>query len=239
MVSMPQLVCCNQVSAGRCQELLLPVYQIGSPVFQLLIVYVLFLVFHPSRSRSADEHHVKAIVQDSIEILHEAQPSPPTTRFARLWDWLNRHEFALSLLGFITYILVALIVFSAIGLYIDLVDGDNSSQAIFYARVMAFLAVALNIAQWAPQIWVTARNRHVGSLSIIMLALQTPGGLLIVFYNAFIDPSDWSTWLPFIFSASMQFILLVMCIAFTYRDWKKRKAVEGVTETAPLLPNRG
>lgn len=70
-----------------------------------------------------------------------------------------------------------------------------------------------------------------------MLALQTPGGLLIVFYNSLIDPSDWSTWLPFIFSSSMQLILLILCLVFTYRDRQREKAVAEALKEGNVLPH--
>lgn len=154
MVSMPDLVCCSVVSAGTCGDLLLPVFQIGSPVFQLLIVYVLFLVFHPSRM--AVEVALQTAVQktEDVEVLSSSSSSGEPKFFSRIGAWVAKHEFGISLLGFIFYIFLALIIFSAIGLYIDLTDGDSSSSARFYARVMGFVAVALNIAQWAPQIWV-------------------------------------------------------------------------------------
>ncbi len=73
---------------------------------------------------------------------------------------------------------------------------------------------------------------------LIMLLLQTPGGLLIVVYNAFIVPSDWSTWLPFVFSSFQQLILVIICFVFMCRERRARRVIAvdvSDDETSALL----
>jgi hypothetical protein len=52
-----------------------------------------------------------------------------------------------------------------------------------------------------------------------MLLMQMPGSLSTVFFQAFIDGADFSTWGPYLVSAIEQAILVIMCMAFWCKNW--------------------
>lgn len=95
------------------------------------------------------------------------------------------------------------------------------------ANVLGVLAGALAAVQYLPQIWTTWRLQHVGSLSIPMMCIQTPGGFVFAAsLAARLGPSGWSTWAVYLVLAVLQGVLLIMGLSFEYRDWKARQALQ-------------
>ncbi len=81
----------------------------------------------------------------------------------------------------------------------------------------------LVVVQWTPQLYQTYKTRQVGSLSLLMLAIQVPGAFLVVIFQA-ISGADWTTvsvcacaklmgkWVPYVFGALEQIALMVLII---------------------------
>lgn len=77
------------------------------------------------------------------------------------------------------------------------------------------MGAILAAIQYLPQIWTTYRLKHVGSLSIPMMCIQTPGGLLFAgSLFARLGWAGWSTWTIYLLTAGMQGTLLFMGISF-------------------------
>lgn len=88
-----------------------------------------------------------------------------------------------------------------------------NSWAIFNG----ILAAGLAAIQYIPQITMTYHLKHVGSLSIPMMCIQTPGGLLFTASLAVrLGWAGWSTWGIFLLSALMQGILLSMALYYVF-----------------------
>lgn len=85
----------------------------------------------------------------------------------------------------------------------------------FWANFLGVMAAALAAIQYVPQIWTTYHLKHVGSLSIPMMCIQTPGGFLFA-ANLFmrLGVEGWSTWGIFLLTATMQGCLLAMAIYY-------------------------
>lgn len=79
------------------------------------------------------------------------------------------------------------------------------------------------VVQWGPQIWLTWKLQEVGSLSIVMLCLQLPGDLVLVYVLAVVQKTNWTTILAYAVTAVEFAILLAMCIWFTVRDRVRRQ----------------
>lgn len=84
-----------------------------------------------------------------------------------------------------------------------------------WANILGVMAAMLAAVQYLPQIWTTWRIKHVGSLSIPMMCIQTPGGVIfaISLYSR-LGLRGWSTWGIFVLSALMQGSLLAMAMYF-------------------------
>ena len=86
-----------------------------------------------------------------------------------------------------------------------------------YADVSGIVSLIFQIVQYFPQLWTTYRIREPGTLSIPSMIIQVPG----TFYWAYSlydeANSKWSSYLPFFAAASLQGILLLMCIFYRWR----------------------
>jgi hypothetical protein len=84
-----------------------------------------------------------------------------------------------------------------------------------WANFLGVMAAVLAAIQYLPQIWTTYRLKHVGSLSIPMMCIQTPGGLLFAAsLFARLGTEGWSTWVIYLLSAGMQGTILGMAIYY-------------------------
>ncbi|GAA5933261.1 hypothetical protein JCM3775_002589 [Rhodotorula graminis] len=103
-----------------------------------------------------------------------------------------------------------------------------------WATTLGLVAVALGCAQYAPQLVLTARRRLVGSLSIPMMALQTPGSFVFVYTLAVRPGVNFSGWATYFVTGVLQGTLLVLCLLFKRRqarlgvdDWGKSVGPDG------------
>jgi hypothetical protein len=92
-----------------------------------------------------------------------------------------------------------------------------------YAHTLGILAAVLASIQYLPQIWTTWKLKAVGSLSIPMMCIQTPGSFLwAASLAARYGWEGWSIWGLFMVTGLLQGILLVMGSVFEYRNWKRK-----------------
>lgn len=86
-----------------------------------------------------------------------------------------------------------------------------------WANVLGVTSAVLAAIQYIPQIWTTYRLKHAGSLSILMMCIQTPGGFLFAAsLGARLGWGGWSSWGVYVLTAIMQGILLVMAIRYEW-----------------------
>ncbi|KAH7369194.1 PQ loop repeat protein [Plectosphaerella cucumerina] len=102
------------------------------------------------------------------------------------------------------------------------------SHLNFWANLLGVMAGALAAVQYVPQIWTTYHLKHVGSLSIPMMCMQTPGGFLLA-GNQFLALgwAGWSNWGIFLLTATMQGCLLAMAIYYELRASQPDESDEG------------
>jgi len=90
------------------------------------------------------------------------------------------------------------------------------------------MAAILAAVQYFPQIWTTYTLRHVGSLSIPMMCIQTPGGFLFAgSLAARLGIEGWSTWGVYLVTACLQGVLLAMAIYFEVQARRGKQASYG------------
>ncbi|GAA5941836.1 PQ-loop repeat-containing protein [Sporobolomyces koalae] len=112
-----------------------------------------------------------------------------------------------------------------------------------WATTLGLLSVALGCCQYAPQLVHTARNKVVGSLSIPMMLLQTPGSFVFVYTLAIRPGVNFTGWAPYFVTGVLQGTLLVLCLIFKRRqarlgldDWgNKAGSTEQAHERSRLL----
>jgi len=99
----------------------------------------------------------------------------------------------------------------------------SSSVLVQYAAALGWISAACIIIQYSPQIYTTLKMKSAGSLSVLMLLLQMPGALIIIFFQGVLNGASYTTWAPYVFQAIQQLILIVICIVYYVRERQKKK----------------
>jgi len=106
----------------------------------------------------------------------------------------------------------------------------TSKVLIGYAQALGTTSSIMMVLEWAPQIYTTWKMKSPGSLSVLMLLIQIPGSLLVIYFQAILNEADFTTWAPYFFQCVEQGILVAMCLIF----WIRSKQNRGL-EKRPLL----
>ncbi|ORY65179.1 ATP synthase F0 [Pseudomassariella vexata] len=197
--------CCKEVSPFECAAGLLGIAQIGVQWICFGIILVLFLVFFRREDADVDE--------DELEL----DPDQPTWRTA---------------IGVAVLCLVH-------GLFVVIISASFALGAPDYlgawANVLGIMSAALAAIQYLPQIWITYKLKHAGSLSIPMMCVQTPGGFLFAgSLAARLGWAGWSSWGVYVLTAVMQGIVLTMAIGY---EWPSHQA-RSLTPERPAYSRR-
>jgi hypothetical protein len=93
-----------------------------------------------------------------------------------------------------------------------------------WANILGITATVLAAIQYLPQIWMTWHLGHVGSLSIPMMLIQTPGSFVWSgSLAARLGIEGWSTWGVFLVTGCLQGCLLGMGIYFEVLAMRSRQ----------------
>lgn len=119
-----------------------------------------------------------------------------------------------------------------------------SPQLIAWANFLGIQSTILASLQYIPQLYTTWTLKHVGSLSIPMMCIQTPGSFIWAISLASREGTKWSSWVTYVVTGCLQGGLLVMCIMWEIKSRREGKKVasangstEGEEERRPLLGN--
>lgn len=97
-----------------------------------------------------------------------------------------------------------------------------------WANILGIMATVLAAIQYLPQIWTTYSLGHVGSLSIPMMLIQTPGSFVWAgSLAARLGIEGWSTWGVYLVTGCLQGCLLVMGICFEVKARRVRQIAGG------------
>ncbi|KAF3941832.1 hypothetical protein ABW19_dt0209926 [Dactylella cylindrospora] len=86
-----------------------------------------------------------------------------------------------------------------------------------WTSFLGIQSTVLASIQYIPQIWTTYKLKAVGSLSIPMMCLQTPGSFVWAYSLATREGTDWSSWIVYCVTGILQGSLLIMAIIFERR----------------------
>jgi hypothetical protein len=89
-----------------------------------------------------------------------------------------------------------------------------------WATFLGITSAILAAVQYAPQLFYTYHMKLVGALSIPMMMIQTPGGILMVTSIVLRPGTNWTSWISFAAAAILQGCLLTMCIFWKIRQRK-------------------
>ena len=107
-----------------------------------------------------------------------------------------------------------------------------------WANILGITATVLAAIQYLPQIWMTWHLGHVGSLSIPMMLIQTPGSFVWSgSLAARLGIEGWSTWGVFLVTGCLQGCLLCMGIYFEVQARRGKQSTEGEAVSLPQKTN--
>ncbi|GAA5992488.1 hypothetical protein JCM10908_000845 [Rhodotorula pacifica] len=100
-----------------------------------------------------------------------------------------------------------------------------------WATTVGLMSVVLACVQYTPQLVHTYQRKLVGSLSIPMMLIQTPGSFVFVYTLAIRPNVDVTGWLTYFITGLLQGYLLVLCLLY-----KRRQRALGVDDWGNALP---
>ena len=131
----------------------------------------------------------------------------------------KRQENQIKREKFFTRLMNILLVICSLALIITFfvsfgISGPLSRFTVSYGKVLGTVATVIVFIQYLPQMITTFRLKDPGSLSIVMLLIQAPGGTANALFLWLGQHDDWTTWISYLVAAMEQFILLGMCIFY-------------------------
>jgi len=183
--------CCKEISGLACFAGLLGILQVAVQWSSFFIILILFIVYFPRAS----------------------SPASPTSPSAKPLATDSLFSYRTAVL--VTIICVVHAVIIVITSIFIVVTQPSHLQA--WANVLGIMAAVLTSIQYFPQIYTTFRLRRVGSLSIPMMCIQTPGSIVwAASLAARLGTEGWSTWGVYVVTAVLQGSLLAMSVYFEY-----------------------
>jgi uncharacterized protein with PQ loop repeat len=184
---------------------------------------LLYLVFFPYDTAAEQEEDLTASITSLTA-------TPPTNS--------RRDPLIVGASIFITLFLVALISVALVFAF------PHHTQ--IWADILGSVSGILGMIQYLPQINYTWKVQDVKSLSITTLSVQAPGSFLFALSLALrVGLQGWSTWVVYVITGSLQFVLLGMAFTFAHRNRQERKVTspviseaESVNEQTALLGDR-
>ncbi|KAG6380064.1 hypothetical protein JVT61DRAFT_8146 [Boletus reticuloceps] len=144
---------------------------------------------------------------------------------------LKASEWRLSVIvSWIVFLHLAIITLTTFVLLVDSPPSPDPTvpyppQITLWATFLGVTSGLLAAVQYAPQIIRTYHLKLVGALSIPMMVMQSPGGIVMAISIAIRPGTDWTSWMMYAVSAVMQACLLIMCFA-----WKIRQRRLGIDD---------
>jgi len=213
------LQCCSRIGPLPCLSSIGAIIQLSLQWFLFSTIFVLFLIYYPK--------HLKFI---RVSVTPDNLPIPTGLRteewrLAVALAWVTISHFSLSLLYTVFLIATAN----------PAPDGKLPTQQMkSWATVLGVTAATLAAIQYMPQLVKTYKAKVVGALSIPMMCVQTPGGVIMVISIALREGTNWTSWIVFAVAAAMQGSLLVMC--FIWKVRQKRLGIDDFGVTHSQLP---
>ena len=133
-----------------------------------------------------------------------------------------------------TCLIHAIFVF-ILSIYFIRVSPDNLQA---WANFLGVFATVLASIQYFPQIYTTYMLKRVGSLSIPMMCIQTPGSFVwAASLSARLGKQGWSAWGVYLVTGCLQGTLLFMAIYFELRERSHRKEEDATIVTSSHQPS--
>jgi len=207
----PVVQCCRKVSTGMCLENLGGIFQVVIQWALFTTTLVLFLIFFPPHLKYAE-------VQPEL-----AHRSPKPLMGLRIgFGLITTAEWRLAV---VFSCIVALHMLFCTFITALLIQDLESSAFAPWTTFLGVSGALCTAIQFIPQIYKTWNSKLVGSLSILMMCIQSPGAVVMCLSIAIRPGTNWTSWATYAAAGSLQSILLAMCLC-----WKDRQARLGIDD---------
>ncbi|KAG1859927.1 hypothetical protein C8R48DRAFT_713703 [Suillus tomentosus] len=205
-LSWPTIQCCNDVSVGKCLEITAGVTQVVLQWVLFTAILVLYMIYYPARLKYVD-----------IDIpAHGTLPPQHVKTKLSSDDW--RLSMNVSWAVTIHLVFITIVTFFLLLTRIQEPGGEVPRQISLWATLLGVSSALLAAIQYAPQLSRTYHSKLVGALSIPMMIIQSPGAFVMSISLALRPGINWTSWAMYAVSGIMQSALLVMCIAWKFRQ---------------------
>lgn len=149
----------------------------------------------------------------------------------------EKQRWKISTIMCLVLLLISIICYIPIPI-IGATLGFASKACLTYGKVLGTISTAITILQYMPQFITTCKIKDNGSISIVTLAIQAPGGTINAFYMMLAHKENWTTWLSLLCSAIQQWILLALCIFYKLRNRKRLSMENAQSEASSSIKNK-
>ncbi|KAJ2316828.1 hypothetical protein GGI00_006922, partial [Coemansia sp. RSA 2681] len=199
------LQCCTVQTYGVCIASLLGIFQVAIQGTMFYVTFVLYMTFFPDQNKYEELTDSAEPQPDSesrpLLLPRSSSRGPPSVE----WQTAKWVAGAVAVHASICVVMSVLLV---------TVVGPYAAPTRTWASLLGLFSLCLTCLQFFPQIIKTWRSGSVGALSIPMMLMQTPGGFLFAYSIAIRPGVNWSSWISTFVAASLQCVLLVICLSF-------------------------
>jgi len=209
--SRADVACCREVDEFACVAGLLGIAQVGVQWSCFTVILLLFLIFFP---RTAPP-------------LTDDQDDPPKDRLASSY----RTALAVTAASVMHAVIIAILSFYFVY--------ARPAHAQSWANFLGIFSTVLASIQYFPQIYTTYMLKRVGSLSIPMMLIQTPGSFVWAgSLAARLGSEGWSAWGVYLVTGCLQGMLLTMGSYFEimHRKREKQELQARMSQSQPETP---
>ena len=139
-------------------------------------------------------------------------------------------EIKLTLILNVLSVILLLVLF----MFVLVFFGMNSIVMENFGGLLGILSALIEIFEYLPQIITTLVSKDSGSLSLVMLSIQSPVSLLFSFYMWYGLGEHWTTVISVIIDGSSQLILLIICLWFKFSKTSEKTSIN-LSEVGPII----
>ncbi|KAJ2117947.1 hypothetical protein IW146_000318 [Coemansia sp. RSA 922] len=218
------LQCCTVQTYGTCVASLLGIFQVVIQGTMFYITFILYMSFFPEQNKYeelADGAEAEGDSESRPLLLPRSSGSnrgPPSVEWQTAMWVAGAVVLHAGICVLMSVLLVALV-------------GPYAAPTRTWASLLGLFSLCLTCLQFFPQIIKTWRSGSVGALSIPMMLMQTPGGFVFAYSIAIRPGVNWSSWISTFVAATLQCVLLVICLSFEAQA-KSQRALDA---TVPVV----
>lgn len=115
---------------------------------------------------------------------------------------------------------------------LGVVCGFTSTMMLRVGTVLGTACGFFVIVQYLPQFITTCKLKDNGSLSLLLLCIQAPGGTANALFMWLGQGDDWSTWISILGASIQQFVLLALCLFYKCKYHRRSDTLTDITGTS-------